>query len=298
MKSIVSYPDRGDYGKSKYRGNCSGHLIEDIIKQYHLTSLSDYMVGSGTTEDVCKAMGVEGTYLDLNRGFDMMDMDIPERPQNLFWHPPYGGMIIYSDKMYSAQDIIDRYGFDPRKNDLSRAVNWDDFVDKMNYCCLKQFSSLEKGGRMFVLMGDWKQKGKLYSMLCDIAKPGTLEQIIIKAQHNCVSDGRTYSNKNFVPIVHEYLMVLRKDESLIIPVAITKKTAYDMRDTISATWRDVVAAVLEKAGRQLTLSEIYNAITGHKKCQVNPHWQEKVRQTLQMGECFRNIARGVWAMAA
>ena len=52
MQSVVSYPDRGRFGKSSYRGNCSGKLIEDIIDQYHLSSLSDFMVGSGTTEDV------------------------------------------------------------------------------------------------------------------------------------------------------------------------------------------------------------------------------------------------------
>ena len=210
MKSVVSYENRDNrYGNNKYRGNCSGKLIEDLVQQYKIHQLSDYMVGGGTTEDVCREKKIPGTFLDLNRGFDMMTMDIPDRPENIFWHPPYGGMIIYSDQMYKADDIIRKYGFDPRKNDLSRAKDWDDFVRKMNYCMLKQFSSLEKGGRMFVLMGDWKQKGKLYSMLCDIAKPGTLEQIIIKMQHNCMSDNNTYSNHNFVPICHEYVKIGR-----------------------------------------------------------------------------------------
>lgn len=86
MKSVVSYPDRGPYGNNKYRGNCSGHLVEDLIRQYKLKSMSDYMVGSGTTEDVCKAYKLPGTFLDLNRGFDMMTMDIPERAENIFWH--------------------------------------------------------------------------------------------------------------------------------------------------------------------------------------------------------------------
>ena len=86
MQSIVSYPDRGVGGKNSYRGNCSPKLIEDLIDQYNLKYLSDYMVGSGTTEDVCKARGVGGMYLDLNRGFDMMTMDIPERAANIFWH--------------------------------------------------------------------------------------------------------------------------------------------------------------------------------------------------------------------
>lgn len=89
MLSVVSYPERGNGGRNDYRGNCSPKMIEDIINQYQLRSLNDYMVGSGTTEDVCKAMGIEHKCYDLNRGFDMMTMDIPERPENIFWHPPY-----------------------------------------------------------------------------------------------------------------------------------------------------------------------------------------------------------------
>lgn len=297
MKSVVSYPERGNYGNNKYRGNCSGRLIEDLLRQYKITQLSDYMVGGGTTEDVCKSKNVQGTFLDLNRGFDMITMDIPERPQNIFWHPPYGGMIVYSDNMYSAKNILDKYGFDPRENDLSRAKNWDDFVKKMNYCMLKQYAALEKGGRMFTLMGDWKQKGKLHSMLCDIAKPGTLEQIIIKMEHNCVSDSNVYSNRNFVPICHEYVMVIRKDAALIIPVSMAKKYEMDMRDVKAATWRDVVASVLQDHNRPMTLKEIYTAIDGHKKCETNTHWREKVRQTLQSYNNFRNISNGVWAAA-
>lgn len=158
MKSDVSYKERGSYGNSRYRGNCSGRLIEDIIEQYRLDSLSDYMVGGGTTEDVCRAKGISGTFLDLNRGYDMMTMDIPDRIQNCFWHPPYADIVVYSDKMYSAQAVIDKYGFDPRTNDLSRCKTWEEFVRAMNYCCLKQYSSLEKGGRMFILMGDIKKR--------------------------------------------------------------------------------------------------------------------------------------------
>lgn len=280
MKSVVSYEDRGNYGNNKYRGNCSGRLIEDIIQQYKLKSLSDLMVGSGTTEDVCRTMGIPGTFLDLNRGYDMLSMDIPERMQNCFWHPPYADIIVYSDKMYRAQDIIDRYGFDPREHDLSRCKDWEDFVRKMNYCCLKQFASLEKGGQMFVLMGDIKKRGRLYSMLADIAKPGTLEQIIIKMQHNCVSDRNVYTNQNFVPIVHEYLMVLKKEAALLYQIAFTKKREFDVRDSWDITWRDVVCAVIEDNGGFMELQNIYAAVDGHRKCQNNPHWRDKIRQTL------------------
>lgn len=198
--------------------------------------------------------------------------------------------------MYRAQDIINRYGFDPRVNDLSRCNGWEDFVKKMNYCCLKQFTAMEKGGRMFILMGDIKKKRKLYSMLLDIAKPGTVEQIIIKAQHNCVSDSRSYAGK-FVPIVHEYLLVLRKDSPLIFNIQMTKNTEGDMRDFRCSTWRDIVAAVLEDAGKPMTLAQIYEKVDGHKRCEANPHWKDKIRQTLQRFDIFQNVGRGVYKIA-
>lgn len=295
MLSIVDYPERGVGGKRNYRGNCSPKLIEDIISQYRLKSLNDFMCGSGTTQDVCIQRGISSYCLDLNCGYDMLNMDLPVRSENIFWHPPYDDIIVYSDHMYSASDIIQKYGFDPRTNDLSRCRNWEDFVKKMNYCMNKQFASLEKGGRMFVLMGDIKKKGKLYSMLCDIAKPGTLEQIIIKTQHHCASDQRIYHGR-FVPIVHEYLMVVRKDAALFYTIGLTTYHTFDMRDSQAATWRDVVASILEDKGA-MPLSEIYEQMEGHKKCDHNMHWKEKIRQTLQIYDIFQSSERGIWQIS-
>lgn len=296
MKSIVSYPDRGNYGKNSYRGNCSGKLIEDIIDQYNIKQLSDFMVGSGTTEDVVKTKGIEGTFADLNRGYDMMNMDIPERSENIFWHPPYHDMVVYSGQQYSDTEVQKKYGFDPKVNDLSRCTSWYEFVKKMNYCMLKQFYSLENGGRMFVLMGDMKRKGKLYSMLCDIAKPGTLEQIIIKTQHNCVSERNTYSNTSFVPIVHEYLMVVRKENGLIVPVTCMQKKDFDIRDSKSAAWRDIITELLKNGNR--TLEQLYSQMEGRAKTLSNIHWKEKIRQVVQNTRYFTRVAEGTYALAA
>jgi len=297
MKSVVSYPNRGTGGNNKYRGNCSPKLIEDIINQYHVMNLNDFMCGSGTTEDVCNTSGIESHCYDLNRGFDMISMDIPVRSENIMWHPPYDDIITYSDSQYSAKMVMDKYGFDPRLNDLSRCGNWDTFVKKMNYCTLKQYSALDKGGRMFILMGEIKKKGKLYSMLCDIAKPGTVEQIIIKMQHNCFSEAKSYIG-SFVPIVHEYLLVLRKDYALVFDVSYSAHEQVDVRDKQTVTWRDVVYAVLEEHGRQLPLSNIYRLIEGHKKCDSNKHWKEKIRQVLQTYPQFTSCKEGIWGLAA
>ena len=140
---------------------------------------------------------------------------------------------------------------------------------------LKQFSALERGGRMFVLMGDMKRRGVLYSMLCDILKPGTLEQVVIKAQHNCWSDRQTYSNQNFVPIIHEYLMVVRKDTGLIVPVSWGTGKQYDMRSFTDQSWRDLVYSVIEHNGGKMNLAELYDALKDSAKAKKNPHWQDR-----------------------
>lgn len=300
MESIVSYPDRGQYGRNSYRGNCSGLIIKDVIQQYKLKGLSDFMVGSGTTEDVVREVGIRGDFADLNRGYDMLSMDIPNRAENIFWHPPYGSMIRYADSQYKASDVERATGLSAetiRRNDLSSFTDWNEFVKMMNYCMMKQFTALEKGGRMFVLMGDMKRKGKLYSMLCDILKPGTLEQVIIKAQHNCTSDRQTYSNLNFVPIVHEYLMVVRKDSGLVIPVSWGKTQQYDTRSFGDQSWRDLVYSVIQENGGQMSLQELYDALKDSAKAKRNEHWQEKIRQTVQNIKRFVRTERGTYALA-
>ena len=125
---------------------------------------------------------------------------------------------------------------------------------------------------------------------------GTLENIIIKAQHNCFSDNTQYSGK-FIPILHEYVMIVRKDSPLLVPVIVAKEMQVDTRDMAGATWRDVVAAVLEECTEAVTLTYIYEQIEPHKKAQNNKHWREKIRQTLQINpNHFHNTERGMWVL--
>ena len=296
LTSIVSYPERGEGGNNRYRGNCSPKLIEDLIGFFKPTVICDYMCGSGTTKAAADKCGIQSKLYDLHSGFDIMNSEIKERPEFIFWHPPYWDIIKYSDVMYNASDVQNRYGYDPRKLDLSRIPNWEQFVEAMNYAMMKQFTSLEKGGRMAVLMGDIKKKGKLYSMLAEIIKPGTLENIIIKAQHNCFSDNTHYSG-NFIPILHEYVMIVRKDTPLLVPVIVAKEIKADIRDMAGATWRDVVAAVLEECTEAVTLTYLYEQIESHKKAQNNKYWREKIRQTLQINpNHFHHTDRGMWVL--
>jgi len=296
LTSIVSYPERGEGGNNRYRGNCSPKLIEDLIMHFKPNEICDYMCGSGTTKSAADKCGIQSKLYDLHSGFDIMNCEIKERPEFIFWHPPYWDIIKYSDVMYKASDVQSRYGYDPRKLDLSRIQEWEQFVEAMNYAMMKQFTALENGGRMAVLMGDIKKKGKLYSMLSEIIKPGTLENIIIKAQHNCFSDNIQYSG-NFIPILHEYVMIVRKDSPLIVPIIVTKNITSDIRDMAGATWRDIVAAVLEECQGPVSLSFLYEKIEPHRRAQSQKYWKEKVRQTLQINpNYFYSSERGQWSL--
>jgi len=296
LTTVVSYPERGEGGNNRYRGNCSPKLVQDLIAHFSIQDICDYMCGSNTTGDAARAMGISSHTYDLHSGFDLLHCDIPERPQFIFWHPPYWDIIKYSDVMYRASEVQQRYGYDPRRYDLSRIPTWEAFVQAMNYCMMKQFCALEKGGRMAVLVGDIKKKGRLLSMIFELTKPGTLENVIIKAQHNCVSDRRSYSGR-FIPIVHEYVLLLRKDEPLIYPLLMTYQLKGDVRDMPGATWRDILADAMESFRCPVSLEQIYGAVGNYKRAQHQQHWKDKVRQTLQYHpSIFYSPGRGVWAL--
>ena len=75
-------------------------LIEDLIGFFKPDMICDYMCGSGTTRAAAEQCGIESRIYDLHSGFDLMHSDIPERPEFIFWHPPYWDIITYSDVMY------------------------------------------------------------------------------------------------------------------------------------------------------------------------------------------------------
>ena len=64
-----------------------------------------------------------------------------------------------------------------------------------------------------------------------------------------------------------------------------------------ATWRDIVAGVLDECHGRASLEEIYRHVEGHKRAQGQQWWKEKVRQTLQINpSTFEKIDRGVWRL--
>ena len=75
LTSIVSYPERGEGGNNKYRGNCSPKLIEDLIGFFKPEEICDYMCGSGTTAFAASKMGIGSHCYDLHSGFDLLNSE-------------------------------------------------------------------------------------------------------------------------------------------------------------------------------------------------------------------------------
>lgn len=79
LTSILSYPERGNGGDNRYRGNCSPKLIADLLDFFRPTQVCDYMCGSGTAADAAASLGIDSRCYDLHSGFDLLSCDIPAR---------------------------------------------------------------------------------------------------------------------------------------------------------------------------------------------------------------------------
>lgn len=303
--TILSFPDRGPWGDNKYRGNCSGYIHAFLIWRYKIKKLAELFAGSGTGYDVAKDMGISYTGADLNpnpvrTGILNINAIYDEVPDDfrdadmVFMHPPYGKEIgiSYAGAMYD--DVTGELS----KSDLGQ-MPWKQFMHTLNEIILKYYSAMAPGSHMAVLMGDIRRGGRFYSMLSDIVKPGELQQIIIKEQHNTVSESRVYTGSNFTPINHEFLMVIKKVfEAYIFNFSLPTEYSLDIRSMEAVTWTDLVKATLYKLGGQARLQSIYYELKDCAKSKNNRHPEEKIRQTLQTHpNLFKRIDIGLYKMA-
>ena len=303
--TVLSFPERGPWGSSSYRGNCSGFIPAYFIWKYGANKVAEVFAGSGTTSDVCRDMNIPYIGIDLNPkpvrpdiiAMDILDDNI-ELPDDfydadmIFLHPPYPGInnIHYSTGMWQGN-----------QTQISRDIQemkWESGMKAVNHAIMRAYNALRPGAYEVVLVGEISFRGQYHSMMADLIRPTQLHQTFIKLQHNCMSDrdAATRSRSDRALTGHEMIAVFKKPSGYEIAYVMPKEYRLDIRDSVMATWKDVVTAVMNKLGGNATLSEIYKEVEHHKKAQNNANWQAKIRQTLQMGN-FRNTARGVWAVA-
>lgn len=294
LTSLVSYPDRGVGGRSGFRGNCSPHLVQDLIEQYKPRLFYDPAIGSGTSRDVAREKNVPGFFSDLAQGFNVLTDEPPFSGFDLaFWHPPYWNIIPYSGPG-------GQWGGAGNPGDLSLIADYGDFVHALNEATFRIYETLQRGGRLAVLVGDVRRQGLLYPIQRDVRWFGNPDAFIVKAQHNMVSSRTAYSG-NFVAIVTEYLIVTRKPDSWIVPLRVTELSKQaDTRQWAGATWQSIVRSSLEDLGGEADLTAIYQCAAKTSKAQkaeqAGVDWQAVVRRELQTRPHFAPVRRGCWRL--
>ncbi len=203
MTSVVSYERRENaWGRADYRGNCDGRLFKNLVLRYGAKCVADPMLGSGTTRDVIaglnrhKGTGIKFWGGDLRNGFDLTRLELPGRYDLVWLHPPYWNIVEYH----------------AGPGDLSACRDYGEFRALLMLCLKRCYDALVVGGRLAVLIGDVRRAGQYTPIIRDILNfpHGQIRSIIIKVQHNCTSDRKSYGRLEDPPIKHEYCVVFKK----------------------------------------------------------------------------------------
>lgn len=292
LTSFMAFPERGQGGSSSWRGNSSPKVVEAIIKyvldwkRHYKQSVDHFKVidpmgGSGTTKFVCDNLGVKSSLYDLNPnfkygkgGWNALKDDLNESADVIFYHPPYHDIVKYSGDMWGQKGIA-------HPDDLSRCGSYEEFIEKLNFTIKKFYMALRKDGRLAVLVGDIRGKGQFRSIQDDMVKYGDMEAFIVKGQFNTVSSKRTYNNP-FIPIVTEYMVVMKKSGNIIVPFTYSAKATLDINkdDDVTITWSTLVRNVVERMGGEATLKDIYRALKDHPKTSKNNNYEARIRATI------------------
>ncbi|BDQ68454.1 MULTISPECIES: DNA adenine modification methylase [Shewanella] len=275
--SIASYPDRGPFGDNKYRGNCSGHIVADLIDNYLPAGglIVDPAVGGGTSQEVAASKGVRFFGTDLHSGFNLLVDDlcstVGEKANLVFFHPPYGSMIQYSGHMWGNE----------HKHDMSRLSD-DDFRAALKLALHNISDATLAGGHYAVLMGNHRRKGVYinWSSITEALAPDPLVDEIIKIQHNVVSNSSTYkqSRTPLVRIMHEKLLLFRKDPKINAVSSFEQYVSMiesDLAQELLATLRRVMQC--SSWSEHEILSLISNVYT---QTSLNIDWPGLVRKLL------------------
>jgi len=199
LTSIHSVRGRGPYGSSRYRGNCGGYLIRDLLRYFQPKRVLDPMSGSGTCRDVCRELKIQCDSFDIRRGQDALNAASYDQqvPVDFVWmHPPYWRMIRYSD--------------DPRC--LANAPTLDDFLNRTQLVLKQCKTVLAPNGKIAVLIGGYSDRGRYQPLPHLIVERAIRENLwpacteIIRFQHGNTSSRKQYRS-SFIPGLHDTCLI-------------------------------------------------------------------------------------------
>jgi len=297
--SVLSFPERGEWGDKKWRGNCSGYVYRHLFNLLTPRTMVDPMVGSGTSVQVAEEMGIEALGLDLHSGFDILKDRIRDRlPAHwngadlVLSHPPYLDIVRYSGSVW---------GSEPHPADLSHVADPDEFLELLAQGLLNQRDATREGGVYGVILGDVRRKGEYHALPTDLQSYLPRRErraILIKAQHNVQSESRSYGKLRYGRIEHETILLY---ERLAGTTYYALACAVQQQNRTSlGTWRAIIRHAITTLGAKFTLKDIYAAVydAAPERVKTSLHWQAKVRQTLQQMPDVTGEGSGVWLKAA
>ncbi|MBZ9715790.1 TRM11 family methyltransferase [Deinococcus multiflagellatus] len=305
--SILSFPERGEGGDARYRGNCSPKVYEWLLKQARPRRLLDPVMGSGTSLDVALRSGIQAAGADLSTspyhqalkarleragaqvhlGVDATRADLAGLfgPADLVVaHPAYGTQLVYSD--------------DPR--DMSQLGDDEVFYEALQALLVNMREATSVGGHYALIIGDTRKQGRYHSYQAEaIARlpRRELQCVRIKEQHHVASGRRDYGKLRWGLTLHEYLLVWQRQGQLY---ALLRDVSRQDAARSANTWKTIVRRALATLGGRSDLETLYTEVSrgAPDRVQANPNFKAKVRQTLQLlPDCVAE-ARGVWALAA
>lgn len=311
--TVLSYPQRDPqgitWGSPKYNGNCSGKVPLGFIDKLGVRSVCEVFAGSGTLSDVCRDYGIPYCGIDLNPApvrenivaMDILDMEkeLPDafyEADMCFSHPPYPGI---NNIKYAGSAWKDTQNLSVK--DIQN-MPFDEGMKKINMSTMRVYAAMQPGAFMVLLVGEIRAGGKYYSMYQNLALPGEVFQTYVKLQHNVSSGRKNYCGRSQKALTgHEMIVVVKKPSGYEIAYVVPRVVSGDIRDSRSATWKDVVYAVMRNSKGNVTLNEIYSELESHAKSRSNSEWKAKIRQVLQRlrdsGKVV-NVGRGAWCLAA
>lgn len=205
--SVHAEEGRGEFGNSRFRGNCSGLLIRDLLQYFRPRNLLDPMQGSGTAGDVAKSLGIVYQGFDLTTGFDATNprsFDGLGGFDMVWLHPPYFDLIKYND--------------DSRC--LSRSATLGNFCEQLRAVLRNCAGVLTEHGHLAVLIGDITRRGRYFGLpfhTWAAAQAIGLELAcpeIVRLSHGATSNYKRY-DFSFIPRVHDICFVFRKSSELL-----------------------------------------------------------------------------------
>ena len=200
--SVHAEEGRGEFGNAKFRGNCSGLLIRDLLQYFQPRSLLDPMQGSGTAGDVAKSLGIDYQGFDLTTGFDATNPSSFDGlgAFDMVWlHPPYFDLIKYNDD----------------ERCLSRCTDLESFCEQLRSTLQNCAGVLTERGHLAILIGDITRRGRYFGLpfhTWAAANTIGLELAcpeIVRLSHGATSNFKRYSF-SFIPRVHDICFVFRK----------------------------------------------------------------------------------------